>query len=759
MLIKRDGYKKAILFPPFCLLIVAWIFVGCVTTSENRTVAEAPVPASIQGIGTRSLAGGMTRVEVVNSKSAPFTAFKLNDPSRVVLDIRGLPGAALPAVIPVNDGNITTIRVERGKAQTTTTRVVVELARALDFETDGSGSVIGLTLKPQQTVRGAQGYRARPEGTEPRVHFKPGTVGLTKVTGIGIQMMDRGKSRLSIATEGRARYDLERKGPKTLVLTLEGAEVSPQLLKSIDGSSMHGAVDRISPTFSTAENRLSLAIFLREMVPFHLDQTDQGIHIDFGPLSLNQPEKRPIAMAASMGGGMGSASPQIIAGGSGQGQSAIPGLKRGKYRGPNMTMDFVNAEVTNVLRLIGEVSNLNIVWGPEVKGKVSMRLRDVPWEQALDLILANNDLGKREEGNIIWVAPKSKIAQIEKEEKRRRQELEAARKKRMEEQKEREKEAQALQPLITEYIPVDFADAEKDILPHIDKIKTDRGSISVDSRTNTIIMTDIASVIQKAKDIVKEFDTPVKQIMIEARIVDASDNFIRDLGIRWNKLEGQRRGNSSTSFGLPPDATTFTKGGDVLGGGSFSTNAPGSWTPNIGLSFGRLTSSMLGALTLDAALALAETEGKTKTISAPKVIAREGTSATISSGDSIIIPATENVASTTLDATLSLTVTPTAVSVNDYITLDVEVTDDQAPTNTRILKKSITTTLMVKSGETVVIGGIYRENEGYDETGAPYLKDIPLLGWLFKAEEKTSSKSELLIFLTPTVLPPPGKTL
>jgi type IV pilus assembly protein PilQ len=272
-------------------------------------------------------------------------------------------------------------------------------------------------------------------------------------------------------------------------------------------------------------------------------------------------------------------------------------------------------------------------------------------------------------------------------------------------------------------------------------------------------MTDIASVIEQARNIVKEFDTPVKQIMIEARIVDATSNFIRDLGIQWNTIEAQRRNDTGVGFGIPTDASSYSVSGGKLYGGNFSTNAPGNWVPNIALSFGKLSSGMLGAITLDAALALSETEGKTKTISAPKVIAREGTSASISSGDSIIIPATENVASTTLDATLSLTVTPTAVSVNDYITLDVEVTDDQAPTNTRLLKKSITTTLMVRSGETIVIGGIYRENEGEDETGAPYLKDIPILGWLFRAEEKTSAKSELLIFLTPTVLPPPGKAL
>jgi type IV pilus assembly protein PilQ len=160
----------------------------------------------------------------------------------------------------------------------------------------------------------------------------------------------------------------------------------------------------------------------------------------------------------------------------------------------------------------------------------------------------------------------------------------------------------------------------------------------------------------------------------------------------------------------------------------------------------------LTALVLDAKIALAEAEGKTKVISAPKVIAMNGQAATISRGDSIIIEATENVASTTLDATLSLEVTPT-VSYNNYVSLDVKVTDDDAPTNTRIRKKSITTKLMVRSGDTVVIGGIYTEDDALTEDGIPGLRRLPLLGWLFKAQSTRKSKTELLIFLTPTVLP------
>jgi type IV pilus assembly protein PilQ len=330
-----------------------------------------------------------------------------------------------------------------------------------------------------------------------------------------------------------------------------------------------------------------------------------------------------------------------------------------------------------------------------------MRLKNVPWDQALALLLSNNDLGMRSQGNVIWVTTKAKIQKIEEEERKKIQEaqqrLEAERKRRLAEREQ----AKKLEPLITEYFPVDFSVADE-IKEHI--FLSERGTVRVDNRTNTIIMKDIASNVEEARKIIKRFDLPVKQIMIEARIVDAGTDFVRDLGVQWTQdTSYQHRTDTSVDF-LDQDLTgdTVLTPGNALYGGAFSTNAPESWAPNMDLIIGSLTGNALGFLSLDARLALAETERQAKVISAPKVIASNGQEATISRGDVIIIPATENVESTTLDATLSLTVTPT-VSYNDYITLTVDVTDDQAPTTDRLLQKAVTTTLIVKSGDTVVI--------------------------------------------------------
>ncbi len=769
MFTKGSVYKKVPLFTQICLVIAALLCAGCAAVKMSQPATEDTAPATIEAIKVTSFGGETTVVEVVSSTSVPYTTFRLIDPARLILDIRALPGKDLPQTTEVNDGNVNDIRVEKGETQAATTRVVVGMARPGDYKVAEKESAILLTFVPQVAALEKAGEQkaVEPQETvepkEPRIFFKPGSISLNQVLGVDFTMLDHGRSRLDVTTDKKVRYNLERKGPKTLILVLEETVIPPLLLRRLDSSEFDGAVDQVKPHFSSEDKRLSLAISLREMVPLHVDQTESVIHVDFGPTSIRPPEKKiiPVKLAQAE-------KPATVGEATAAGKTAADGpvltqaapardvpliLGKPKYRGPNMTMDFSNAEVTNVLRLIGDVSNLNIIWGPDVKGNVSMRLKNVPWEQALDLILMNNNLGRIEEGNIVWVAPKAKIDQIKREEQQRR-EAKIAEIRRLEEEKKAAEQAKKeVEPLVTEYLRVDFADASKDILPHLEKIKSERGSISVDARTNTLIMTDIAENVEKAKKIRSEFDTPVKQIMIEARIVEASTNLIRDLGIEWG-IAGQRRDNTGVAFNNY-DATTYGTGGDKLVGGSFDTNSPAGWISNIGLNFGRLTSTMLGALAIDAQLALAETEGKTRIISAPKVIASNGEEATISRGSTFYLPAAENVEAKEVTADLSLEVTPN-VSFNDFVSMEITVKDEQQVGTSGKTGKDLSTKLMVKSGETIVIGGIYTETDSADNTGIPWMKDIPILGWLFGAEHKTLDKTELLIFLTPTVLPPPS---
>ena len=781
----RSLFRKGV----FSLVFVGaagLILYGCATIADNQAATEKAKAPVIEAINVTP-SQEQTVVEFVNSEPVVYTAFKLLDPPRIVLDIRGIPGSALPRAKEVNNAGVKDIFIEEGKTQMMTTRAVIHTTRPVLYEAEPKGNVISLTLTPEKPLptaaealekktAAAQGGAVTP--SEPRIFFKDTSGPLTQILGIDFTLLDQGKSRLIVTTDKKTKYDLNQQGPKTLVLKVPEATIPPLIMRHMDSKQFEGAVDWVKASLSRKD--VAIAITLREMVPFHVKQTESAITIDFGPTAVKPPEKKIVPLKPAQAPAVQTAGVQLPApvivplqqrtdrpgviavqpGVPSARAGGIPGLKKG-YTGAPMTMDFVNADVTNILRLIGEVSNLNIVWGPEVKGTVSMRLKNVPWDQALDLILDNNNLAKREQGNVVWVTTKSAMAQIEAEERRKIQEFEAkleAERKKIIQEKEKEKELEAL---VTEYIPVDFAKASE-ILPLLtvsESGKSRGGKVSTDSRTNTIILTDISSNVRVAKDIVKQFDTPVKQVMIEARIVDATDDLTRDLGIQWNQIQFQRRSDTtvpwSTMTGLStspgdPTAAAFPTTGKVYSP-TFTSNAPADWNPNLGLVFATLSGSGLTSTVLNAKLALAETEGKSKTISAPKVIAMNGKAATIKRGSVQTIPPSENVASTPFEAELSLTVTPT-VSYNNFITLSVDVSDDKPAGTLSKTTKSVKTDLMVKNGDTVVIGGIYNEDTSEDEGGIPGLRRIPLLGWLFKAQQVKNTKSELLIFLTPTVI-------
>jgi type IV pilus assembly protein PilQ len=766
------------------LAIGVFIMSGCTTLGMNSEATEKAKAPLVQSIRVTP-SPDKTIIEIINTGTPAYSAYKLADPPRVVIDIRGERGSSLPLTTLVNSGNVKDITFEQSRTQAMTVRATVTLEGPFDYGVESAGNNIRLTLTPEKKREAAEASAPEKESmgsetiaSEPRVFVKDDP-SANQVLGIDFKVLEHGKTRVVVSTDKKVRYEMDQKGSKDLVLRIPDTTIPPFLMRQIDSQYLDGVVDRIKASSDPGTKGVSIGLKLREMVPFHVRQAETAITIDFGGISVKGPEKRivPLQLAQAPAPEKGSeqpaqpakqppastkvkpaASPVITAL-----PPEIPGASK-RYTGVPMTLDFVNADVTNILRLIGEVSNLNIVWGPEVRGTVSMRLKDVPWDQALDLILENNNLGKKQVGNVIWVTTKAQLTQSEAEERRRIEQYEAkldAERKKAIQEREKEKE---LEPMVTEYLPVDFATANEimGLISLSDQGKTRGGKLSTDARTNTIIITDIASNVKKAKAIVRQFDTPVKQVMIEARIVDATNNFTRDLGIQWQNFQVQDRTSTAipfTTFTQPSSVTPGNPGvypappGGSLTSPGFSSVAPNdTWTPNMGLVFSNLTASGLTATVLDAKLALSEIESTSKTISAPKVVALNGKPATIARGTSIIIPATENVASTTLDATLSLTVTPT-VSFNNFISLDVSVTDDKAPSNTRIDKKSINTKMMVKSGDTVVIGGIYTEDKGEDESGIPGLRQLPYLGWLFKAQTKTNNRTELLIFLTPTVLP------
>ena len=446
-----------------------------------------------------------------------------------------------------------------------------------------------------------------------------------------------------------------------------------------------------------------------------------------------------------------------------------------------MSFDFVDTDIRNILQLISEVAGINIVWGSDVEGKISMKLDNIPWDQALEMILRPNGLTYQIEDDVLWVVPKEKLRDMEIKEGKRKGALMAAKRlqgifeaKIIEFITIRNRKASDIFKLL-----VGDPDAKPPIMPALDieaaeseeteegeeekgkkvKISTLDLYLSYDPGTNMIIANGVRAKVDKVKELIAKLDVAEKQVMIEARVVDAVTTFTRDLGIQWRSLDG-------TNPGIKGD--WYNSGTNSWGGGQFSTNSPSGWSPTIGLALGWLTGGGLGSIALDASLALGEQDGKVHVISAPKVLVVNGGEAVISRGEVTYEPikTLDTIDVKEMEAVLSLTVKPTISADNSHVTMVVDVTDDKPKPAERTIdstgketeaqsgrtEKSVRTTLMVKTGDTVVIGGIYHKQEQTVDTGVPWLMDIPLLGWLFKAQHKELVKTELLIFLTPTVV-------
>jgi len=425
------------------------------------------------------------------------------------------------------------------------------------------------------------------------------------------------------------------------------------------------------------------------------------------------------------------------------GEPAVGDVKRAqaelvtppKFVGRKISLDFQDADIANVIRLIADVSNLNIVLGEDVKGKVTLKLINVPWDQALDIILKMNNLGQIREGNIIRVATLSNIA--------RQQDEEAL-------AKETKIKAEDLQ---TRIIYVNYGKAA-DLLDSLKKLLSTRGDITIDTRTNALIVKDIEKNIDEVARLVKNIDTQTPQVVIEARIVQVAPTFNRSLGIQWGasaqtvssgNIIGLRGGGGGPTavFGTPDP--------------SFAVNLPAAQNfGGLGFSFGRFTDNPIN---LDLRLSAGESQGLTRVVSTPKVSVLNNQEAKIEQGESIPFSTTSQAGTQTtfVDANLTLLVTP-HISPDGGIVMKIKITKN-APGETRlgasgpsILKKEATTNVLVKDGETTVIGGIFETTKTDSISGIPYLMDIPILGWFFKTTTKREDTSELLVFLTPRII-------
>ncbi len=407
-----------------------------------------------------------------------------------------------------------------------------------------------------------------------------------------------------------------------------------------------------------------------------------------------------------------------------------------KYPGEKISLDFQDADLLHIFRLLADVSGYNIVVHPEVKGKFSMRILNVPWDQALDIILRNYSLSKIIEGNIIRIAPTNVLA-------REGEDLAKA--------KEAEIKSGDVE---TRVYPINYADVDK-VKSTIEtaKVLTSMGFISTDKRTSSVIIKDVKEKHKEYAALIKSLDQATPQVSIEARLVEVTTSFSKELGIQWGALW------------KPPDSRMTIGGTGIPGGTGFSNanplmvNLPASVSSGSGgaIGLGYITASSVFALDLQ--LSAMESSGQGKIISNPKITTMDNQKATIKQGRKIPYSTTSSEGTKTefVDANLELTVTP-HITPEGTIVMDVDAKKNEAdfaqtsggvPT---IDTKEATTQVLVKDGDTLVIGGIFKTTKSTSDAGVPFLSKIPILGWLFKKEADTDNTSELLIFITPRIL-------
>jgi type IV pilus assembly protein PilQ len=590
---------------------------------------------------------------------------------------------------------------------------------------------------------------------------------------------EAGKSAIIIGTTRPVEYQMVKVDNKRLHLKLMNTNLPEYRKRALITTRFQSAVDRITPTYSPKSKETVIDVELREGVPYFVKQTDDVIRVNFSASKIPprpyedaklpawkqvmaEPVAKPSA-AALPGPRAEEAAAQEEALPSAAEEGALPSAAEAletplakneleatkqemsladrldslappeeKYTGEKIALDFYDTDIKNVFRIIREISGKNFAIDKNVTGKVTLTLdKPVPWDQVLDLVLKMNQLGMTMEGDIIRIATLNSLAQ---EEKLKQAQLKAT--------QQAVQQKKALEPLITAYIPVSYSNAQSEVLPHIQTVLTEgRGKVSVDTRNNQLILTDTAEKIEQIREIVMRIDQVTPQVVIEARIVEANTNFTRDLGFDWGTV-------SAGPFEIGDSELTLT--------GTASNLPQTSPSATLGFDFVKLTGTPFSII--DAQLLVSETEGKTNIISAPKVVTLDNKKAKIKQGLEVPYLERDSSGNATVrfkNVDLLLEVTPN-VTPDDRIVMKIFVTKNDVAEQTEdgpaLSTNEAETELLIENGDTIVIGGIVKSTITYGEKGIPGLRNVGVLGWLFKSQSKTDSKNELLIFITPRIV-------
>jgi len=779
-----------------CLVVnclVVWDLLAC----APKAVPITPISQESQEIKEIRIVDMPDKTQIIVEGEQPmvYTSFRLTDPLRLVLDLAGTTLGKYSEPILVNSGAVTKITSVEGTPSSKVARLEIGLAQSVNTQvvTEGNRLLVDV-MKPRPealTNPPAPETPVSPSASTPPEEMtkeKPAeltteqpkeTATETKAASVVTKIKadsSNGTVKVTIVGDGAFKPEILELSGNRLVVDLPGTtnltkpnviQVNLGLLKRIrigqHPKKVRVVLDlkrKASYKIEKENNQIVLVLAALPMgqipSPASVETVAENASVPVKPKEENQKEEaagliskhdEPISKPTEPEAQSPSevkeevkktASPPVAV----NKEEPIP-VKR--YVGRKISLDFQDAEITNVLRLIADVSGFNIVLGDDVKGKVTMKLISVPWDQALDMLLKMNGLGQVREGNIIRISSLSNITKQEDEEA-----------------KAKAAKAKA-EELVTQVVYLNYAKA-KDLSEPLKKNLSPRGIVTTDERTNTMILRDVPKEIAVINDLVKKLDTQTPQVLIESRIIEATTAFARSLGVQWGVtyknysnggvvgVTGQGLPPSAPSpFGAPsPDFAVNLPAGTITAAGLSSFGG-------LGLTFGRFAGN---PFTLDLRISAGENQGLSKTISAPKVTVLDNQEAKIQQGSSVPFATTSAQGTQTIfvDASLSLQVTP-HVTPDGSITMKVKVANDQPDfANTvpgvgpPINKKEAETNVLVKDGDTTVIGGILVNTKANSTQGIPWFSKIPVLGWLFKTNTVADQTSELLVFITPRIV-------
>jgi len=587
-----------------------------------------------------------------------------------------------------------------------------------------------------------------------------------------------GKERVTLAVSKQSGVKVENLPGNMVQVSMENLFVPEGLRRPLSDSALANVV-RVTPVQKTAEGRswVVATIDLKQKVPYSVRQEGMNILIDFNVTSVAAAEPvleklPPVAQipAAALTTGKsatpGEAATKEVAGDAGK-DKKVDGA-------PRISLDVQDADIKSVLRLLAEQGNVSVVSGDDVKGPLTLQIKDVPWEQALETILGLKGLTQKRENSVISVMT---LEKLKKDEADRQAALEAKRK------SDLDRAQPAPEPLITRVVNIDYNDAKKlteNIRELLTKDKEGKtvGSVKVDEHSNALIIQATRQEMTRLFPLIERIDKPTSQILIKANIVETTKDTARNLGIQWGGMWGQKIGSQGlyitpggTGGSATPPGSAFsggyapTSGSAGISGQGYGVNFPaavmtGTASGSLGLIFGSI-----GENILEVQLNALQKDGKLNILSSPSITTLDNQIAFTENGDIVPFATTENSGGTVTrsikkeEATLRLEITPHVIDGKNLKMKIVVKKNEVDPSrnvdgNPYIIKKQTETNLIAQDGETIVISGLTKQKKLDGTSGIPWLKDVPILGWLFKGEGKSESMEEVLIFITPTIIKP-----